>query len=186
MYRSNPLTVRGLLPSDAALLHRWLNDPVVLEYYEGRDRPQTDERVQAHFYSGDDKVFRCIVEYDGCPIGYIQYYRLDEEGIRGYGLEEPAAGERIFGMDQFIGEPAYWNRGVGRRLVSSMLRHLEERHRAERVVMDPQTWNGRAVACYEKCGFRKVKLLPGHEWHEGKMRDCWLMERRLEGPYAEV
>lgn len=51
---------------------------------------------------------------------------------------------------QYYGGRAFWNRGIGQHL------------------MDPQAWNERAIACYEKCGFRKVKLLPQHEWHEGE------------------
>ncbi|WP_309138169.1 GNAT family N-acetyltransferase [Priestia megaterium] len=47
---------------------------------------------------------------------------------------------------------------------------------SEKIVLDPQAWNQRAIACYEKCGFKKVKYLPKHEYHEGELRDCWLME----------
>ncbi|TDG00928.1 GNAT family N-acetyltransferase [Paenibacillus piri] len=180
LYRSNPLAVRRLGRTNAALLHRWLNDPELLRYYAGRDRAHTPEMVQEHFYPEEDRLNRCIVEYDGLPIGYIQFYLLDEEGRDYYGLEE-YGGQRIFGCDQFIGEPAYWNRGVGKQLMSSMLRYLEEEHGAERVVMDPQAWNERAIACYERSGFRKVRLLPAQEWHEGEKRDCWLMEWRAGG-----
>lgn len=181
LYRSNPLTVRSLVQSDAPLLHKWLNDPEVLRYYEGRDRAHTPEMVQEHFYpkKEEDGMFRCILEHDGLPIGYIQFYRLDEVGVRYFGLEEQGGGP-IYGTDQFIGEPSYWNRGIGRQLMNSMLRYLEEEHQAVRVVMDPQAWNERAIACYEKSGFRKVKLLPKQEWHEGEKRDCWLMEWRAE------
>lgn len=53
--------------------------------------------------------------------------------------------------------------------------YLIAEHQAERIVMDPQTWNERALHVYEKCGFRKLALLPKHEYHEGEMRDCWLI-----------
>lgn len=48
------------------------------------------------------------------------------------------------------------------------------------VVMDPQTWNKRAIRCYEKCGIKKVKILPEHEFHEGRYRDCWLIEYKKQ------
>lgn len=79
-------------------------------------------------------------------------------------------------MDQFIGETEYWNRGLGTHLVKSMVTFLVEQKHAELVVMDPQTWNERAIRCYEKCGFKKVTLLPKNELHEGEYRDCWLIE----------
>ena len=36
------------------------------------------------------------------------------------------------------------------------------------------------IRAYQKAGFRIVKSLPGHELHEGKMEDCWLMEKVLQ------
>jgi len=106
-------------------------------------------------------------------IGYIQYYPVDDNGKEQYQCTDLEG--IIYGMDQFIGEVEYWNKGIGKQLVQSTVEHLTKTLGADKVVMDPQTWNLRAIACYEKCGFQKVKLLPKHEWHEGEMKDCWLM-----------
>lgn len=84
--------------------------------------------------------------------------------------------EVIYGMDQFIGEVSYWNKGIGTKLISSVAEYLIREKGADRLVMDPQTQNQRAIHCYEKCGFEKVKLLPKRELHEGEYRDCCLME----------
>jgi len=64
-------------------------------------------------------------------------------------------GEDIYGMDQFIGEADYWNKGIGTLLVTSMVNYLIGSKKATRVVMDPQVRNTRALKCYEKCGFKK-------------------------------
>lgn len=79
-------------------------------------------------------------------------------------------------MDQFIGETEYWNKGIGTKFVKSMIDYLINYEKADRIVMDPQAWNERAIACYKKCRFEKVKLLKEHEKHEGRHRDCWLIE----------
>jgi aminoglycoside 6'-N-acetyltransferase len=42
--------------------------------------------------------------------------------------------------------------------------------------MDPQTRNTRAIKCYKKCGFKKIKILPKRELHEGEYQDCLLIE----------
>jgi aminoglycoside 6'-N-acetyltransferase len=47
--------------------------------------------------------------------------------------------------------------------------------------MDPRVSNERAIHCYEKCGFQKVKVLKEHELHEGVLEDCWMMEYKNEG-----
>lgn len=56
-----------------------------------------------------------------------------------------------------------------------MLEYLFDVKEARQVLIDPQVSNTRAIRCYEKCGFRKIKLLPRNELHEGEWRDCWLM-----------
>jgi aminoglycoside 6'-N-acetyltransferase len=174
IYQTESLTVRQLENSDKPLLLAWLNDPLVLTYYEGRDRPLTNEKLEEHFYQEDDDAVRCIIEYQNKPIGYIQFYEVTEDERSEYGYTDPT--EKIYGTDQFIGEPAYWGKGIGKQLVTSMLDYLSSVKQADRVVMDPQQWNVRAITCYERCGFKKVKELPAHEMHEGQMRDCWLVE----------
>ena len=176
LFQNASLTVRKLKEEDKPLLVSWLSNPGVLEYYEGRDQFFDLEKVDSVFYSSDDDEVKCIVEYEGKSIGYIQYYELDQATKKEYGYSM----EKVFGTDQFIGEVNYWNRGIGTILVTSMTEFLINQLHADKVVMDPQVWNERAIRCYEKSGFKKVKLLPKHELHEGEYRDCWLIE------YSEV
>ena len=168
------LAIRPLEQKDSFLLAKWLSNPVVLEFYEGRDNAFNIDKVNEKFYNREEGTVRCIVEYDNAPIGYIQYYEIasDERELYGYANVHDV----IYGMDQFIGEVDFWNKGIGTLLVKTLVDFLIERKQADRVVMDPQTWNERAIHCYEKCGFKKVKLLPGNELHEGEYRDCWLIE----------
>ncbi|WMT39114.1 GNAT family N-acetyltransferase [Paenibacillus sp. D2_2] len=177
IYREDYITVRAITEADQQLLADWLSNPELLQYYEGRDRPHDLERVREHFYQ-EDGVTRCIVECEGQAIGYIQFYPLDRDSSQEYGYTD--ADGIIYGTDQFIGDPAYWNRGIGKKLVSSMRDYLIHQRKADKVVMDPQAWNARALACYEQCGFIKKRLLKEHEMHEGQFRDCWLIECTAE------
>ena len=173
MIQADDLSIRLLQLQDAEHLVKWLSDERVLQYYEGRDRPHDYQLVQAHFFCEDDDATRCLILYADRPIGYIQFYPLDSAAKEQYDYEQTT---RVYGMDQFIGEPTYWNRGIGTQLVKAVLQYLAQVMGAEKVVIDPQAWNERALRCYEKCGFVKVKQLPQHEWHEGSLRDCILME----------
>ena len=47
---------------------------------------------------------------------------------------------------------------------------------ANAVILDPHADNPRAIRCYEKVGFKKIKFLPKHELHDGEKVDCYLME----------
>lgn len=173
LFQKGKLKVRILEEKDQVLLVKWLSDPVVLEFYEGRDNAFDLEKVQKEFYKEEKDLIRGIIEFDGNDIGYIQYYPLNAEDRESYGYE---TNEIIYGTDQLIGEVDFWNKGIGKVLVKAVIEHLVKTKQAQKVVMDPQEWNVRAIRCYEKCGFKKVKLLPEHEWHEGKHHNCWLLE----------
>ncbi|OKP72614.1 GNAT family N-acetyltransferase [Paenibacillus sp. P3E] len=175
LYHKKDLSVRNLEPEDAKLLVKWLSDPVVLEYYEGRDRPHDLAMVQEHFYEDTPEgMIRAIVRYGSEDIGYVQFYPIDDDERAEYGYTDFAGS--IYGMDQFIGEPRLWNKGIGSQLVRETVIFLLEITRADKIVMDPQCWNHRALRVYEKNGFVRKKLLPEHEWHEGEYKDCWLIE----------
>lgn len=172
-FEAGDLRLRLLRPDDVPLLVRWLTDPRLLEWYEGRDRPHTRQMVLAEYYV-EDETTRCIVEWDGRPIGYQQFYPVLEDERDEYGYEP---GADIWGMDQFIGEPDLWSRGLGTSLVTMVTAMLFDKG-ADLVAMDPQQRNLRALRCYEKAGFKIVRPLAGRELHEGKWEDCWLIERR--------
>lgn len=88
--------------------------------------------------------------------------------------------EIVYCMDQFIGEPDYWNKGIGTRFMGMILEYLVTEKNANAVILDPHQNNPRAVRMYEKAGFKIIKELPQHELREGVMEDCYLMEYRYD------
>jgi aminoglycoside 6'-N-acetyltransferase len=159
--------------ADYRLLARWLTDERVLAFYEGRDNPHPYERIVEKYRPrarGEEFVRPCIQSHEGRDVGYVQYYPVASPDD--CGLEEA---DDTWGVDLFIGEPELWGKGIGTRALAALVRHLFAAENARRVVLDPHVDNQRAIRSYERCGFRKVKLLPEHEPHEGKQVDCWLM-----------
>jgi aminoglycoside 6'-N-acetyltransferase len=163
--------------SDYELMSGWLSDDRVLEFYDGRDNPLSVEGAREKYgprSRGEAAVASCILELEGKPIGYLQFYPTDDfdEWRTLIGLEpDPAR----YSLDIFIGEPELWNQGLGTRALRSVLGHLFAQRHASAVVITPFAWNERAIRCYEKAGFRKVRFLPEVEMHEGKLQDEWLM-----------
>lgn len=172
-----PVALRPLEKPDAPLLLRWLTDRRVLEYWEGPSIRFTPQRIEEDFYTAEEAARRCVIEYEGRAIGYLQIYRLDQELLAEYEYS-PEPESLCFGIDQFIGEPEYWGRKIGRAFISLIVRHLTQKEGAVSVILDPHADNLRAIRCYEACGFRKLKFLPAHELHDGALVDCWLMEYR--------
>lgn len=167
--------------SDVPLLARWRSDPRILEFYGGRDKPQGETDVRQHYFrrrrdpaTGRYYEFRpCMVETEGGPIAFVQYYRLPR---RESDLFESTPPQRTYGIDFFIGDPLLWGKGLGPRLITLARDFLRRERRAVRVVSDPRVENGRSVRALEKAGFRKVRILPARELHEGIWHDCWWME----------
>ena len=169
--QEGPVALRPLRGEDAGLLLRWLTDRRVLEYWDGPSAVFTPQRIQEDFFEDEWNASRCIIQYEGKDIGYVQAYQLDGEMCKEYQYPHPEL--LAFGIDQFIAEPGLWGQGIGRRFIRLLLGFLEEQG-AQAVVLDPHVDNPRAIRCYEACGFRKVKRLPKHEMHDGVLVDCWL------------
>lgn len=177
--RQDKIRIRTMVSEDSAVLLKWMTDMRVLEFYEGRDKKYTEELIYEDFFEEDDEIaLKVILEYDGKPIGYGQIYEMIDDYYGHYGYEN--RNETLYCIDQFIGEPDYWNRGIGTEYMRLVLKFLREEKKADAVIMDPHQDNARAIRCYRKAGFRIIKSLPEHELHEGKMRDCYLMEYRYE------
>lgn len=164
--------------NDYQLMAKWLSDEKVLAFYEGRDNPFSLDRIIETYQPmviKDEPGNPCLIYYDDIPIGYLQYYALDDLpkiDRQMYCLEIT---NNVYGIDLFIGETNYWNQGIGTKILTLVVDYLFTPLSAEKIVIDPHVDNTRAIRCYEKCGFVKVKLLPAHEFHEGKQIDCWLM-----------
>ena len=79
------LRIRPLVDTDKTQLAKWLSNPEVLQYYEGRDNPFDMEKVEQEFFDDEDGATRCLIEFEEMPIGYIQFYEIDEEERQHYG-----------------------------------------------------------------------------------------------------
>ncbi|SES93022.1 GNAT family N-acetyltransferase [Paenibacillus sp. NFR01] len=151
------LRIRPMNHGDLGLMATWLSDPRVLAFYG--DNAWSLEAVTAKYgprIDGSHNVVPCIVEYNLTPVAYIQYYRLQEGELHDFGYP---ADESIFGIDQFMGEPDLWGHGIGTTFVSAMLEYLNTHLHAAKVALEVKRTNPRAIRCYEKCGFKRVKNL---------------------------
>jgi aminoglycoside 6'-N-acetyltransferase len=170
---------------DYELIAKWLTDVQVLEFYEGRDNPFPLERIIETYkpmIEGNDPVVPCVFYYRNIPIGYLQYCALNDLSQTDRQLYHLEQTDYVYGIDLFIGETDYWNKGIGTKILSAIITYLFEHLKAHKIVIDPHVDNPRAIRCYEKCGFVKLKLLPAHELYEGKYSDCWLMAIDRKNP----
>src|SRR5580765_7854887 len=68
--------------ADYQVMSKWLSDPRVLEFYEGRDHPLALEQIQSEYarcIRGEEDVTPCLIMLQSVPIGYMQFYLVGEE-----------------------------------------------------------------------------------------------------------
>ena len=166
---------------DYALLSDWLSNPDVAEFYEGRTKLYNLEMVMDKFrpYTcGLEPVTPCIIEYKHMPIGYTQFYRSAPQELQAFQICTDTSlrnCKSVHGFDIFIGDPNLWGQGLGSRIIPLLTQFLFDREHADLIVINPQTWNKRAIRCYEKCGFRTRTVLPQYELHDNLLMDCAVM-----------
>ena len=168
MIENDLIRIRDFTADDLPVMLKWLTDKRVPEFYEGRDARFTMDTLSARYPEKIPGGFRVIIEYRDRPVGYGQAYQLSGEMFDEY--DYPDDGVVVYAMDQFIGEPDYWNRGIGTAFLRMMIAYPETGKGAERVLIDPRQNNPRAIRAYEKAGFRIIKALAEHALHEGKKK----------------
>jgi AacA4 family aminoglycoside N(6')-acetyltransferase len=152
-----PVTLRLMTDQDLPMLHEWLNRPHLVEWWGG-DQPSLEE-VRAQYSAGAlalEKVTPYIGMLGDRPFAYAQSYVAMGAG-GGWWEDETDPGVR--GIDQSIGDPELLGQGLGTQLVRSLVQLLFTDPQVTKVQTDPAPSNLRAIRCYEKAGFRKVKLV---------------------------
>jgi aminoglycoside 6'-N-acetyltransferase len=148
------LRLRPLTAPDLALLVDWVERPHVSRWWHD---PVGWAEIEAHYLpcvTGTDPTHALIVELEGEPIGFAQWYRwLDYPD---YGGKLRAADDEA-GMDYLLGSERHCGHGVGTRLIAALLDLV--RHDwpdARGVVIDPEVANQASRRVLEKNGLQLV------------------------------
>ena len=81
---------------------------------------------------------------EGVHIGNVMYYDLNMRNS-----------ETELGI--MIGNKEYWGKGYGTDIVKTLLKHLFEDLKLERVYLHTLSWNYRAQSSFSKSGFREIR-----------------------------
>jgi aminoglycoside 6'-N-acetyltransferase len=163
------ITFRTLTRPDLLTLRRWLNSPHVYEWWGRHVCPgalggagqnaATEAQVESKYgpdIDHDGPSHRFIIEFDGAPIGLIQWYRLRdfEDYARAIG-EDPAT---TAGIDLLIGEASAIGRGHGTHAIDAFVTSIVFREKnVDRIIAGPAARNAKSIRAFEKTGFRLVR-----------------------------
>jgi aminoglycoside 6'-N-acetyltransferase len=158
------VTFRRLVDDDLPVLHHWLNDPGVVQWWEGSD--VSWEAVVSDYGSAmTDPVEHWIASAGGRDVGWIQCYAAvdipeETDDWWSFGVDRDAAG-----IDYLLGEPGSRGRGLGsamiRAFVSAVVfgRHPEWRQ----ACAAPFAANVASWRALEKAGFRCLGVIEDDE-----------------------
>ncbi len=165
--------LRPMETTDLEMVHRWLNNPEVMPFWQGRDIPRSQEWVREHYTpmiegTGSTRCF-LIEANDGAaddhPIGFML-------GTRRPGADGVAV---VAALATRTREPPYWSHGYGTDAVRTFLGHLFGDWKVQRVFLVTFAFNDRAIRCYEKAGLKREGVLRESEYVEGRWCDGLMM-----------
>lgn len=159
------ITFRPLTSTDLPLLHRWLNDPAVVAWWEGED--VSWPAVERDYAPGaEPEVEHWMALLDGEPLGWIQCYPATAEADdETYYWTPHVPLETTAGIDYLVGEATHRGRGVGAALIRAFVRdvvfpgHPEWTHAAA----GPFEANVASWKALARAGFQRLAILDDEE-----------------------
>ncbi len=157
----NPIniTFRKLQTEDLHLMHKWLNEPHVHEWYD-KDKDNSLEEVIKRYdpkINGEKPTECYMVLYEDNPVGYIQKYKVNDWPDFGdyVGYDDHTAS-----VDLFIGEPSFMGQGLGNLMLKKFLKEVVFADQdITTCIIGPEPENKRGIRAYEKSGFKYVKTV---------------------------
>ncbi|MFE2889072.1 GNAT family N-acetyltransferase [Streptomyces sp. NPDC059272] len=136
---------------DLPLIHRWMNDPAVADFWELAGPQALTENHLRTQLAGDGRSVPCLGVLDGTPMSYWEIYRADLDPVaRHY----PARAHDT-GIHLLIGDNTDRGRGLGGillRAVADVV--LDKRPACARIIAEPDIRNTPSVAAFLSAGFR--------------------------------
>lgn len=154
---------------DFDLLRKWHNDPEVMQFWYGRDKPRPLQWIRKHYTPAIQRRKDCaywMIELEGKQIGYICNTAQKNDEWECLGIVE---------IDILIGDKSKWEKGLGLDALKAMIGYAFNIQKAERVFLVPRVNNLRAIHVYKKAGFKKEGILRHYEKFEGKWIDGVMM-----------
>lgn len=179
-----PISFRPLRAEDTPLMVAWRRNEHVRRWWH----EATDDEVAADcadLLAAVEPVYPLIILLGEWPIGFLQWYRLWNDGAvisPSYAQLAPEIPRSAAAVDLFIGEPDRVHRGLGSRILRAVLR--------QRIFMEPDIpgcmispdpRNVSAIRAYEKAGFRYVRTI----WVEETAEEEYVMYLAREELGAE-
>lgn len=149
------IQLRSFSENDLILWEKW-NELVDFSIYQTHLFPQGFDAENT------GKYLLFIIEVELQPIGAIW-------------LEEINFSAKTAWLGLFIGDPGYWNKGIGSTVIKTVIGDAFSNLGLESVYLNVRETNHRAIRCYEKTGFKKYRHLGPRKFGDGSVQGWFEM-----------
>lgn len=129
------IILRKLEDCDISMFQKWLYSEHVAKWY-------TEPMDWLYEISKRDKEYSWIkhfvVETEGVPIGFCQYYDYALSGETWHGNMDV---KDTYSIDYLIGETNYLGRGFGKSIVLHLLNEIRKKTAAKKIIVQPEVGN---------------------------------------------
>lgn len=140
--------------TDLSLLFTWFQQPYISQLW----KEPTDWAIFREKYvrrMSEQEFFPFLAYIDKKPIAYIKYHHVNDEDRAVF--PDVTIPEGSMGIDLFIGDSDYLNKGYGVRLLTEFIEFVKKLEPSCTTIMiDPAVDNLRAIKCYQKVGFKII------------------------------
>lgn len=162
--------LRGYEFSDLDTVMKWINDEEVTQFLGGGmlTYPVSSiaERKSVEKFglseSETDKTFAIETLADRRFIGAMGLHAIDWIN-------------RHSSLGIMIGDKQYWGRGYGTDAMRILMRLVFDKMNLHRLWLHVYDFNQRAIASYERCGFKREGVLREQRFYDGKYHDTIVM-----------
>ena len=141
------LLLRQLCNEDVTMFQKWLYMPHVAKWYN--DPLDWIDEVQKR--NGEFSfLHHFIVELEGIPIGFCQYYEYRHSGEDWDGSTDING---TYSIDYLIGDTDYLSKGFGKGIIQLLIEKIKLHNNAKRIIVQPEPENKASCNTLLACGF---------------------------------
>ena len=151
------LGLREMTETDLPLVEGWLGEPHVARWYLDGSTLERELAECRRSLAAAHPTHLYVVEEDGWPIGWCQWYRCDD-----YPDHAAAVGASAgdVGIDYAIGDPSKIGIGSGTELIGALVALIAEFDPSVGVIADPDAANLASRGVLERNGFELLGERP--------------------------
>jgi aminoglycoside 6'-N-acetyltransferase len=151
------ISFRPIGRSDFPLLQKWLAAPHVAVWWNERFALASLEAKYGPRIDGTEPIHVYLIQFDGVPIGWIQWYRWRDFPTHAIRL---GADHKSAGVDLAIGEIEMTGRGLGPAVIREFgTNYIFVDRDLVAIIADPSVRNRNSISAFKKAGFNPVSTV---------------------------